>query len=71
MKPLVIGTREQVAGFALAGVAGVVCETPEEIAKAIARADAESLVIRFAGPLEAGGRSSPEGPLVVVLPASS
>lgn len=52
MKPFVVGTREDVAGFALAGVRGVVCSTREEVAAAVARVDDDTLVImsgQFAG----------------------
>ena len=44
MKPLVAGSREDVAGFALTGVGGVVCATSEEAAQTIARADEETLL---------------------------
>lgn len=43
MKPLVVGSREDVAGFALAGVDGVVCATREDAEQAIARADEDTL----------------------------
>lgn len=42
MRLLVIGTREDVAGFALAGVDGIVCETPAE---AVEKAAEDVLVI--------------------------
>jgi len=45
MIPLVVGTREDVAGFALAGIDGVVCETSEEAAAAIVDAGEGRLVI--------------------------
>lgn len=45
MTPLVVGTREDVAGFALAGIEGVVCETREEADRAIARAAEDTLLI--------------------------
>ncbi len=67
MTPLVVGTREDVAGFALAGIEGVVCTTRDEAEKAIAKASADTLVIvspEFAHPV-------PRGPLVVALPARS
>ena len=44
MKLLVVGTPEDVTGFALAGVAGVTCTNREEAALAIANADADTLV---------------------------
>jgi vacuolar-type H+-ATPase subunit F/Vma7 len=45
MTPLVIGTREDVAGFALAGIHGVACATREEADQAISRADEGVLLI--------------------------
>jgi vacuolar-type H+-ATPase subunit F/Vma7 len=63
MKPLVIGTREDVAGFALAGVAGVVCASREEAERAIARADAETLLIVSAQFADL------RNPLLVALPS--
>lgn len=45
MKPFVIGTREDVTGFALAGVAGVVCESRDDAKRAIERADRDTLLI--------------------------
>ena len=45
MKPLVVGTPEDVAGFALAGIEGVVCMTREEAERAIAGAAKETLLI--------------------------
>lgn len=65
MKPLVVGSREDVAGFALAGVEGVVCATREEAGQAIARADEETLLIlspEFA-------REVPRDRLAIALPA--
>jgi len=76
MKPLVVGTREDVAGFALAGIEGIVCTTAEEARRALAGAGQDTLVIvspnlwsdgRF------GRRASPMAeaavaPLSIVLP---
>ena len=65
MTPFVIGTRDDVAGFALAGVKGVVCATREEAGQAIARADAGMLLIispEFA-------REVPRDRLAIGLPA--
>ena len=45
MTPLVVGTPEDVAGFALAGIEGVGCTTREEADRAIARAAADTLLI--------------------------
>ena len=67
MKPLVIGTREYVAGFALAGVEGVVCKTGEEAADAITRAGEDALLILSAGLV----RRTPPAQFLVVLPARS
>ena len=63
MKPFVVGTREDVAGFALAGVRGVVCSTREEAEKAIARVDDDTLVIVSAKFADL------QSPILVVLPA--
>ena len=65
MKPLVIGTREDVAGFALAGIEGVVCATREEADQAISRADEGRLLIispEFA-------REVPRDRFAIALPA--
>ncbi|HEX6161698.1 MAG TPA: V-type ATP synthase subunit F [Thermoanaerobaculia bacterium] len=54
MTPLVVGTPEDVAGFALAGIEGVVCTTRGEAERAIADAAADTLLIlspEFAGVL--------------------
>jgi vacuolar-type H+-ATPase subunit F/Vma7 len=54
MIPLVVGTRDDVAGFALAGIDGVVCTTREDADRAIAAAPDDTLLIvspEFAGPL--------------------
>ena len=64
MTPLVVGTREDVAGFALAGVAGVTCTTREEAQQAAARAGADALLIVSA---EFAGLAARE-PILVVLP---
>lgn len=45
MTPFVIGTPEDVVGFALAGVDGVVCATSVEAGQAILRADEDTLLI--------------------------
>lgn len=65
----VVGTVEDVAGFALAGIDGVVCHTPDEAARAIATTDVEALIIVSNGLLARGWRSSGDR-LCVVLPAS-
>jgi vacuolar-type H+-ATPase subunit F/Vma7 len=67
MTPLVVGTREDVAGFALAGIDGVVCATRQEADQAIARADQDTLVFVSAE----FAREAPRGPLVVALPSRS
>ncbi|HEX7830981.1 MAG TPA: V-type ATP synthase subunit F [Thermoanaerobaculia bacterium] len=66
MNALVVGTREDVAGFALAGIAGVICATRDEAEQAIKRA-ADSLVFvssQFC-------KAKPREGLVVVLPPRS
>ena len=65
MKPLVAGSPEDVAGFALAGVDGVVCATGDEAAQAIARADDDTLLFVSAELAPSVDRSR----LHVVLPA--
>ena len=45
MTPFVIGTPEDVVGFALAGVEGVVCATGVEARQAISGADEDTLLI--------------------------
>lgn len=45
MTPLVVGTPEDVAGFALAGIEGVVCTTREDADRAIAGAAEGTLLI--------------------------
>lgn len=45
MKTFIIGSREDVAGFALAGVDGVVCADGEEARQAIGWADEDTLLI--------------------------
>ena len=67
MTPLVIGTREDVVGFALAGVEGVLCATREEAGQAIARADANTLLMVSAE----FAREIPRDRLAIALPARS
>lgn len=67
MKPFVVGTREDVAGFALAGVEGVVCATRDEAAQAIARADDDTLLFVSAELAPVADRAR----LQVILPARS
>ena len=67
MTPLVIGSREDVVGFALAGVEGVVCATREEAGQAISRADKDTLLIVSAE----FARDIPRDRLAVALPARS
>lgn len=65
MKLLVVGTREDVAGFALAGVEGVICTSGEDAGQAIARADEDTMLVvsaEFARALEPSR-------LMAVLPA--
>jgi vacuolar-type H+-ATPase subunit F/Vma7 len=67
MKPFVVGTPEDVAGFGLAGVEGVVCATRDEAAAAIANADDDAVV--FVSGSVAPEVLAPTAPLVVVLPS--
>ena len=67
MKVLVVGTPEDVAGFSLAGIDGVVCARRDEARQAIERAGEDTLVIVSAElALE-----MPRDRLVVALPARS
>ena len=67
MTPFVVGTREDVVGFALAGVEGVVCATREEAGQAISRADETTLLLVSAG----FAREIPRDRLAVALPVRS
>jgi vacuolar-type H+-ATPase subunit F/Vma7 len=66
MKLLVVGTTEDVTGFALAGVEGVVCTNREEAGQAIAHADVDTLVLVSAE----HARGLPQNALVVALPVA-
>ena len=66
MKLLVVGTPEDVTGFALAGVEGVACTDLEEAERAIANADADTLVLVSAE----RARGLTRNALVVVLPVA-
>lgn len=65
MKLLVVGTPDDVTGFALAGVDGVVCTNREEAERAIAHADVDTLV--FVSAERAPGLTREA--LVIALPA--
>ena len=65
MKLLVVGTPEDVTGFALAGVEGVVCADRKEAAQATSNADADTLVLVSAE----YARRLTQNALVVALPA--
>ena len=67
MTPLVVGDHEDVTGFALAGIEGVVCATREEADRAIGQAGVGALVIVSSEFAPVTSR----GPLVVVLPSRS
>lgn len=67
MKPLVVGSREDVAGFALTGIDGVVCTTREDAGKLVAQADVDTLVFLSS----AFASAMTGGPFVVVLPPES
>jgi vacuolar-type H+-ATPase subunit F/Vma7 len=64
MTPFVIGSREDVAGFALAGIDGVACATRDEADAALARAGADALIIMSAEFV----RAATSGALIVALP---
>lgn len=63
----VIGSPEDVAGFALAGIDGIVCATRQEAREAIARVEEEALLLVSAE----FARELPRGRLAVVLPGRS
>jgi vacuolar-type H+-ATPase subunit F/Vma7 len=70
MKPIVAGSREDVAGFALAGIDGVVCTSREEAGKVLAEAKDDTLV--FLSSAFASARTvRTDGSFVVVLPPES
>ena len=64
MTPFVVGTPEDVAGFALAGIEGVVCTTRDEAIQAIERADANALVMVSAEL----ARETPRDRFMIALP---
>lgn len=74
MTPRVIGTREDVAGFALAGVEGTICESQEDVQRAwSALRDDEIAILSPAAALMIAERMAEAeehdtGPLFVVLP---
>lgn len=65
MTPFVIGTPEDVAGFALAGIEGVICRTRGEADQAIANAGVDALVLLSAE----FAHEIPRDRMVVALPA--
>ena len=67
MTPFVVGAPEDVVGFALAGIEGVVCKTREDAHQAIANAAADTLVIVSAE----FAREIPRDRLAIALPARS
>lgn len=67
MRPLVVGSREDVAGFTLAGLEGVACATREEAGQAISHADQATLLIVSAE----FAREIPRDRLAIALPARS
>ena len=71
MKPLVVGSREDVAGFALTGVDGVVCATREDAEQAIARADEDTLLILSAELAVGSSRLAGDRPYVVLPPTAN
>lgn len=75
MTPLVIGTREDVAGFALAGVGGTICATANDVERAFDKLPADAIVILsptaaiLAAARIADWEKSGSGPLFVILPS--
>jgi hypothetical protein len=73
-----LGTSEDVLGFGLAGVSGVVCVTPRDVKRALAAIDARSVqpalllvsaAVEQLAPQEFSDRwLRVDGPVVVVLP---
>jgi vacuolar-type H+-ATPase subunit F/Vma7 len=45
MTPFVVGTREDVVGFALAGVDGVICSSPDEVNQALSKMRSDQFAI--------------------------
>jgi len=76
MIPLVLGTREDVVGFALAGAGGAICRTAEEVERALGALRGDEIVIlSAAAALLAADRiaeleKNARGPLFVILPGS-
>ena len=71
MTPFVIGTREDVVGFALAGVDGVICAGPEEADRALSQLKSNQIAIVSAGIAQeriAEWEKTGRGPQFVVLP---
>jgi vacuolar-type H+-ATPase subunit F/Vma7 len=75
MTPLVLGTRADVVGFALAGVAGTICTTVDDVERAFTDFTGEEIVILsataalLAADHIAEAEKSGRGPLFVVLPS--
>jgi len=75
MNPLLLGTREDVVGFALAGVAGAICNTADDVERAFSALKGDEIVILSpAAALLASDRiaemqKSARGPMFVILPA--
>lgn len=75
MTPRVIGTRADVAGFALAGVDGTICTTAEDVTRAFAGLTADHMVILSASAAVlarehiTAAEKDPAGALFVVLPS--
>ncbi|HLJ73422.1 MAG TPA: V-type ATP synthase subunit F [Thermoanaerobaculia bacterium] len=71
MTPVVIGTRDDVVGFALAGVDGTVCSTAGEADRALSQLAPDQIVILSHGVASdriAEWEKSGRGPMFVVLP---
>jgi vacuolar-type H+-ATPase subunit F/Vma7 len=65
MTPFVIGTREDIAGFALVGIEGVECTSSQEAGQAVSSVDEDTLLIVSAE----FAREIPRDRLAIALPA--
>lgn len=75
MTPIVFGTREDVVGFAMAGVAGTICSTVDDVERAFEALRGDEIVILsataavLAADRIAEMEKSVAGPMFVILPA--
>ncbi len=74
MTPLIVGMREDVVGFALAGVGGMICSTSDDVERALTAVGPDQVVVlsavaaALASERIAEWEKSGRGPLFVVLP---